>query len=119
MAVRVAPRLLQTGPGGGAHFEPLGGSERLRSHLVATGVARVADDDEFRVGPGARELPRCSEGRAEVEAAVDDHAGNASKTVCVTQEDPLLEPRGVGEVMRTDADESKLAVRGSVAVRVR
>ena len=100
----------------GLKLEPLSGGKRLRPHRVAAGMPRVADDDELRVGPGARELKGGRDGRAEVKAAVDEHAWNAGEARCVAQKRALLEPGRVREVVRTDADEGELGVRRPVAV---
>ncbi len=68
-------------------------------------MAGIIDDLEFRVGPRLGQLPGGVQGCAQVEPAVDEHAGDARQPVHVAQQLPVLQPGRVGEVMRADPDE--------------
>lgn len=82
------------------------GEDQCLAHLIAggtaPGVAQVLHDHQARTRPGLGQL----QGRAEVEPAVDKDAGNARQLVCLAQQDSLLRPGAVGEVVSGDANQS-------------
>ena len=56
------------------------------SHPVASRMTRVVDHDQSGVGPCLGELPSGQEGRAHVEAAVDQYPRDVPQAVRVAKE---------------------------------
>src|SRR5438874_591452 len=73
---------------------------------------------QARVGPCPGQLPGGREGRAHVETAVDENAGDALEAAGLAEEDTLVEPGAMGEVVRADAYEPELRGRWTGAVGV-
>ena len=90
--------------------------QQVRALLVGASVPRPVEDDETCCRPRAAELPGGVERAREIQAAVDQHPGDAAEGRRVAQDGALLEPRAVREVVRADANEREHRVVGTVAV---
>src|ERR1700735_2069560 len=62
-------------------------------------------DEQFRSRPGAREFPCGLDRAAQVEATVDQYAGDAGQAGSVAGHGILFQPSGAREVVRADPDE--------------
>ena len=91
------------------------GDERLGHRRVARGVPRLVDDHEAAAGPRSRQLPRDVQRAADIQAAVDEDAGDVGQPTRVAQQGPVLEPRGVAPVMGDQARERHAEPRVVVA----
>jgi hypothetical protein len=79
----------------------------------------VAGRDEFCVRPGAGELPRGVQRAAQVEATVDQNAGDAGQASRVPQQRTFFQPRAMGDVVRADSNERQQSGGWIIAVEVR
>jgi len=63
-------------------------------------MTRPADDDQLAAGPMPLESPGRYQGRAEVQAAMNQDAGDAREAACVAQQGAVVEPGIVAPIMR-------------------
>jgi hypothetical protein len=90
------------------------GRKTIRSgdyRIVHAGIPRIvpglAYDDEFATGPMLSEPPWCDERPSEVQAAVNQDAGNARKAVRFSQENAIFESGVVAPIVSDDARKSQ------------
>ena len=109
---RIAPRLIGTS-------EAIRRLEDLRAIRVTAHMPGIGYDDKLCVRPRARQLPRRTKRRAEIETSVHQHARDVAEAVRIAQELVLVEPRSVGEVVGADPHECERGVGWTVAVCTR
>ncbi|WP_104126101.1 hypothetical protein [Cryobacterium sp. Y57] len=61
--------------------EAAAGREHPLSHFIMALVSTCTNHVQGRIGPGLRQQPGHIDGAAEVELAVEQHAGDSDKTV--------------------------------------
>ena len=76
-------------------------------------MAGVVIDEQFHAGPGPGQLPRGRRRAAQVEAAVDQHAGDPGQPPGVADHGAIGEKSAVGVVVRADPDEGQHVVIAS------
>ena len=81
--------------------EAIVGRDHAICHLIATGMPRT-DEMQFGPRPRLREFPRGDRRAAQVEATVDQRARNPGQPVGLAQQNAVLEPGAVMEVVRDD-----------------
>src|SRR6478752_8382566 len=80
--------------------EPVEGADNGGDERVSTAVAGIVEDVKLTGAPPLRQLPRGIQRAADVVAAVDQDAGNAVQSRCITEQLVLPEKGGVPPVVR-------------------
>ena len=89
--------------------EAIGGRDEGFAHTrVSRGMARATHNHQFTVGPGPGKFPRRDERTAQVEASMDQDAGNVGECTRVAQQHPLFQPGIVGKIVRHKACKREL-----------
>ena len=88
--------------------EVIGGSNNALTHTGIPGVMSCCtDNNEFAAWPVVREPPWCDERCGQVQAAMDQDAGNAGKTFCFPQENAILKPAVVTPIVGHKTSEAQ------------
>ena len=78
-------------------------------------MAGIVEDLKLTAAPALRQLPRGIQRAADIEAAMDQDAGNAVQSCGIAEQLVLLEEGGVPPVMRDQARELEAKFRIVVA----
>src|SRR5215469_11570444 len=70
-----------------------------------TAVACVVNEYELATRPCSREEPWCPDKVHQVQAALDNHTGNAAEPASLVQKHPVVQEMSVAPVVRHDARE--------------